>query len=97
MNMADINTTDLQTYVKSLINDVISGKKEIIMEKQDFTIPNISCDHCVAAIKNELGDMEGIKSVKGDPSSKTVTVEWEAPASTDRILSKLAEINYPAS
>ena len=55
--MADINTTDLQTYVKSLINDVISGKKEIIMEKQDFTIPNISCDHCVAAIKNELDDM----------------------------------------
>ena len=67
------------------------------MEKQNFTIPNISCGHCVMAIKNELGDMEGIKSVDGDPSDKTVTVEWEAPASIEGIRSKLAEINYPVA
>lgn len=95
--MADINIPDLQTYVKDLINDVISDKKEDIMEKEIFTIPNISCGHCVMAIKKELGDMEGIKSVEGDPANKTVTVEWEVPASTERIRSKLAEINYPVS
>ena len=67
------------------------------MEKQNFTIQNISCGHCVMAIKNELDDMEGIKSVEGDPANKTVTVEWEAPASTDGIRTKLEEINYPAS
>ena len=95
--MADINTTDIQTYVKSLVNEVISEKKENMMEKQNFTIPNISCGHCVMAIKNELGEMTGIKSVEGDPSNKTVTVKWEAPASSDGIRSKLAEMNYPAS
>ena len=95
--MADINTIDLQTYVKSLVNDVISEKKEDMMDKQNFTIPNISCGHCVMAIKNELEDMAGIKSVEGDPSNKTVRVEWEAPASIDGIRSKLAEMNYPAS
>ncbi len=67
------------------------------MEKQNFTIPNISCGHSDKAIKNELDDMEGIKSVEGDPAIKTVTVEWETPASTDGIRSKLEEINYPAS
>lgn len=95
--MVNINAPDIQIYVKDLINDVISEKKEGIMEKQNFTIPNISCGHCVMAIKNELDDMDGIKLVEGDPPNKTITVEWEAPASIDRIRSKLEEINYPAS
>jgi len=97
MKMVNINAPDIQIYVKDLINDVISEKKEGIMEKQNFTIPNISCGHCVMAIKNELDDMDGIKLVEGDPPNKTITVEWEAPASIDRIRSKLEEINYPAS
>ena len=67
------------------------------MEKQIFTIPNISCGHCVMTIKNELGDMEGVKSVEGDPSNKTIMAEWESPASADGVRSKLAEINYPAA
>ena len=64
--MAKINTPDLQTYVKDLVNDMISEKKEDLMEKQNFTIPNISCGHCVMAIKNELGYMAGIKSIEGN-------------------------------
>ncbi len=66
------------------------------MEKTVFSIPNISCGHCVMAIKNELGDLEGVQSVEGDPGSKTVTVQWNAPASQDKIRSTLKEINYPA-
>jgi copper chaperone CopZ len=50
------------------------------MSKQTFSIPNISCGHCVMSIKNELGELDGIKMVEGDPGAKTVTVEWEAPA-----------------
>ena len=73
--MTDIDTLDLKAYVKNLINDVILENKEASMEKQNFTIPNISCGHCVMAIKNELDDMEGIKSVEGDPENKTVTEE----------------------
>ncbi|MCG6909247.1 MAG: heavy-metal-associated domain-containing protein [Deltaproteobacteria bacterium] len=66
------------------------------MEKQDLTIPNISCGHCVAAIKNELSEMEGVGAVSGDPESKVVHVEWDAPASLALIKEKLQEINYPA-
>lgn len=67
------------------------------MEKETFTIPNISCGHCVMAIKNELGEMGGIKAVDGDPAHKTITVSWEAPASEEGIRSKLAEIDYPVA
>jgi copper chaperone CopZ len=66
------------------------------MSKDTFKIPNISCGHCVMSIKNELGELEGVASVEGDPDQKTITVEWSAPASIDRIRATLQEINYPA-
>ena len=66
------------------------------MQKQDFTIPNISCGHCVAAIKNELSELEGVGNVSGDPGSKVMHVEWDAPATLAAIREKLQEINYPA-
>lgn len=67
------------------------------MEKQIFHIPNISCGHCTMAIENELKEMDGISSAQGSIEEKTVTVEWQEPASFDKILAVLKEINYPAS
>jgi len=66
------------------------------MEQHIFSIPNISCGHCVAAIKNELVEMEGILAVEGDPAAKQVTVKWEPPMSAETIRTVLKEINYPA-
>ena len=67
------------------------------MAKETLSIPNISCGHCVNAIKNELSEMEGVKAVEGSPEAKTVDVEWEDPASLDKIKETLKEINYPAA
>ncbi len=67
------------------------------MAKQTFFIPNISCGHCVMSIKNELSELDGVKKVEGDPGAKTVTVEWEAPVTEDKIKAILREINYPAA
>ena len=67
------------------------------MATDTFSIPNISCGHCVNTIKNELSELDGIKSVEGSPESKTVDVEWEAPASLDKIKETLKEINFPAA
>ena len=66
------------------------------MSRETLAIPNISCGHCVTSIKNELGELEGIASVEGDPSTKTIMVEWDAPASLEQIKATLKEINYPA-
>ena len=67
------------------------------MEKTTFTIPNISCGHCVMSIKNELSDLEGVTAVDGDPDLKSMTVAWEAPATLEIIKTQLREINYPAA
>ena len=70
---------------------------EATMSKDTLSIPNISCGHCVMAIKNELQDMEGVKSVEGNPQAKTVDIEWDAPATLEKIKATLKEINYPAA
>ena len=67
------------------------------MEKKTFTVPNISCGHCVMSIKNELSELEGVKSVEGNPEAKSIDVEWNAPITEDKIKETLKEINYPAA
>jgi copper chaperone len=66
------------------------------MEKNTLKIPNISCGHCVNAIKNELTEMEGINSIEGNTEDKTITIEWDTPATLEGIKNKLKEINYPS-
>ena len=67
------------------------------MQKKTFSIPSISCGHCVNAIKTELNELDGVSAVAGDIEGKSVDVEWDAPATEDSIKNKLTEINYPAA
>ena len=67
------------------------------MEKQTFTVPNISCGHCVNTIQNELMEFDGVVRVEGDPQDKQITVEWNSPVTSSKIESALKEIGYPAS
>lgn len=66
------------------------------MAIKTFSIPNISCGHCVISIKNELSELEGVTTVEGDPGEKSITVEFEPPATLEQIKETLKEINYPA-
>jgi copper chaperone len=65
------------------------------MATRSFRVPGISCNHCVMTIKRELGELQGVVSATGDVETKTVTVEWESPATWESIKSLLTEINYP--
>jgi copper chaperone CopZ len=80
---------------------VMSGKcavrKEGNMETKTLSLPNISCEHCVNTVKKELSDIEGVSSVEGDAASKSITVEWDVPATLEKIKETLKDINYPAA
>ena len=67
------------------------------METKMFQAPAIHCGHCTMTIERELGDLEGIKSVKAAQDTKAVTVSWEAPATWDKIKALMDEIGYPAA
>jgi len=67
------------------------------METKTFQAPAIHCGHCTMTIQREVGELEGVKSVKADPNTKMVTVGWETPATWDKIKALMAEIGYPAA
>lgn len=64
------------------------------MDKKTFLVPNIGCDGCVRAIKNEVGQLVGVKQVDANVSDKMVTVEWDTPATWTQIVKALEEIDY---
>jgi len=62
-----------------------------------YSVPGIHCMHCTHTIEMELGEMEGVSSVKAELDSKNVTIAFDAPASEDKIKALLAEIEYPVA
>ena len=65
------------------------------MQTKTVNVSNISCGHCVHTIQSEVSELDGVKNVVASQESKTVTVEWDAPATWDGIKALLTEINYP--
>jgi copper chaperone len=62
-----------------------------------YSVPNISCGHCVHTIQMEVADLEGVQSVKADQESQVVEITFDNPATEDVIKALLAEINYPVA
>jgi copper chaperone CopZ len=73
---------------------VNGNKKGERMNTKTFRVPNIGCDGCVRAIKNEVSEIEGVTSVIGNKDNKMVTVEWGDPATWEKIRAALIEIDY---
>jgi copper chaperone len=62
-----------------------------------YSVPNISCGHCVHTIQTELSDLAGIQSVVADQGAKEVKAVFDTPASEEKIKELLASINYPVA
>ena len=61
-----------------------------------YTVPAISCGHCTHTIETEVGELQGVQSVKADEATKKVEITFDTPANEAMIKALLAEINYPA-
>lgn len=62
-----------------------------------FSVPNISCGHCVKTIQNEVSELDGVKSVVAHADTKAVEIVFDLPADEEKLKSLLAEINYPVA
>ena len=62
-----------------------------------YSVPNISCGHCVHTIQVEVADLDGVQSVKADQASQVVEITFDDPATEDSLKALLAEINYPVA
>jgi copper chaperone len=59
-----------------------------------FTLPDMSCGHCVAAVTKALKAVDAAAEVRTDLASRTVTVA--TTASRGAVAKALADAGYPA-
>jgi len=64
------------------------------MEKQ-VQVPDVSCEHCVRAIRTELSTIAGVGRVDVDVPARRLSVAFEAPATWDALAAALTDIGYP--
>ncbi len=62
--------------------------------KKTFTIPTITCHHCLMSIKRELSFVDGVHYLEGNVESKTVMVEYADDAALNHARAVLAEAGY---
>ncbi|MCF6278078.1 MAG: heavy-metal-associated domain-containing protein [Anaerolineales bacterium] len=62
-----------------------------------YSVPSISCGHCVHTIQTEVADLAGVQTVTADAATKQVEITFDAPADESAIKALLAEINYPVA
>jgi copper chaperone CopZ len=48
------------------------------MSTLNFTVPGMTCGHCEAAVKEEIGKLAGVARVDVDLTTKAVVVEGES-------------------
>ena len=61
-----------------------------------YNVPAMHCGHCTHTIEIEVGELQGVESVKADLDTKKVQITFDAPASEEKIKALLSEIEYPA-
>ena len=64
-----------------------------VVQQLVFTVPGISCGHCEAAIKHEVGAVAGVTDIDVDLESKLVTVRGAA-LDRDDIVAAIDEAGY---
>ncbi len=63
-----------------------------------LTAPDISCEHCTAAIDSAVGALDGVKHVKSDIATKHVDVEFDpSRVSLAEIEAAMVEEGYPVA
>ena len=68
--------------------------KEIIVTTERFQVPEVSCQHCVNAITQEVSALPGVTRVQVALDTKMVTVEHGEQVTTDAIIAAINEAGY---
>ena len=64
------------------------------MATTTYTVTGMTCDHCVAAVREEVGKVDGVSQVDVELASGLVTVESEAPLDPAAVDAAVDEAGY---
>ena len=58
------------------------------------TVTGMTCDHCVAAVRDEVAKLDGVTRVDVDLGTGAVTVESEGPVDERELAAAVDEAGY---
>jgi copper ion binding protein len=64
------------------------------METTTFNVKGMTCEHCVAAVTQELSALPGVHDVRVDLASGEVAVQSEAPLADEAVRAAVDEAGY---
>lgn len=67
------------------------------MMKKVISVEGMACEHCVAAVKNALEALDGVKSAKVELKKKTATVKMSDDVSDDALKQAVADAGFTAT
>lgn len=59
-----------------------------------YTVNGMTCEHCVAAVRAEVGKLAGVSAVDVDLASGAVTVHADKPIDADAFAAAVDEAGY---
>jgi len=64
------------------------------MAQETYRVPEVSCEHCVRAITDELSPLPGVQDVRVDLETKEVTVHHDGTANPAQLRAGIVEAGY---
>ena len=64
------------------------------MTTSTWTVTGMTCGHCVASVKEEVGELDGVTAVEVDLDSGAVTVTSEQPLDDAAVRAAVEEAGY---
>jgi copper ion binding protein len=65
-----------------------------VVTTSTFTVTGMTCQHCVGAVREEVGQIPGVTEVDVDLPTGTVTVTSETPVDTEDMRARVDEAGY---
>ena len=59
-----------------------------------YEVKGMTCGHCEGAVSEEIGEIEGVTSVKAEATTGRVTVASAAPLTDDAVRAAVDEAGY---
>ncbi|GAA5043275.1 heavy-metal-associated domain-containing protein [Nocardia callitridis] len=64
------------------------------MPSSTYTVTGMTCGHCVSAVKEEIGKIDGVTGVEVDLDSGAVKVDSTAPIDDSAVTAAVDEAGY---
>jgi copper ion binding protein len=64
------------------------------MSTSTYTVSGMTCEHCVASVREEIGEISGVHKVSVDLDSGAVTVTSDGPIDDADVRAAVEEAGY---